>query len=69
MRSDIEEVDVIFQTMTDRAVCVRGDEDGEDIWLPLSQVEIEDMEGRELRRGRPAILSGPEWLLTDKGLL
>lgn len=69
MRSDIEEADVIFQTMTERAVCVRSDEEGEDIWLPRSQVEIEDMEGGELRRGRPAILSGPEWLLIDKGLL
>ena len=69
MRSDIEEVDVTFQTMTDRAVCVRGDEDGEDIWLPLSQVEIEQQQGGALRRGCVAILSGPEWLLTDKGLL
>ncbi|PJN96849.1 hypothetical protein CNY89_00120 [Amaricoccus sp. HAR-UPW-R2A-40] len=69
MRSDIEEVDVIFQHQTDRAVCVREDEDGDDIWLPLSQIEIEAKNTPELRRGCVAVVSGPEWLLTDKGLL
>ena len=69
MRSDVIDVEVIYQTETDRAVCVREDDGDDDIWLPLSQVEIERKDGGELRRGCVAVLTGPEWLLTDKGLL
>ena len=69
MRSDVTDVTVIYQTATDRAVCVREDEDGDDVWLPLSEVEIEREGGGDLRRGCVAVLTGPERLLTEKGLL
>jgi hypothetical protein len=64
--TDVADVDVIYQTETALAVCVREDEDGEDIWLPWSQVEI-DTDTPE--RGEPVTITGPEWLLSDKGLI
>jgi hypothetical protein len=65
MKSDMIDVDVIFQTVTARAVCVREAEDSPDVWLPLSQVEIDGDE----RRGEVVTLTGPEWLIEDKGLI
>lgn len=69
MRSDIIDITVVYQTRTEKAVCVREVEDGPDVWLPLSAVEIEPADDGRLRRGKPAILTGPERLLTEKGLL
>ena len=65
MRSDLISIDVIFQTRTKLAVCVRETETSDDTWLPLSQVEIE---GPEIRGHRVEIIA-PEWLLLDKGLI
>ena len=65
MRSDLIDIEVIYQHATERAVCVRETEDGPDVWLPLSAVEVEG----DMRRGRVVTLTGPERLLTDKGLL
>lgn len=69
MKSDIHEIEVIYQHRTDRAVCVRETEDGDDIWIPLSMCEIEAKPGAELRRGRLAILTSDEATLTGKGLI
>lgn len=69
MKSDLIDMTVIFQTTTERAVCVREVEDGPDMWFPLSAVEIEAEGGGDLRRGCVAVLTGPERLLTEKGLL
>lgn len=41
MRSNLHDIEVIYQHATERAVCVRAAEDAEDVWFPLSQVEIE----------------------------
>lgn len=68
-RSDLIDLTVIYQTRTEKAVCVREVEDGPDMWFPLSAVEIEGVDGGDLRRGEPAVLTGPEKLLTEKGLL
>ncbi|WP_298623878.1 MULTISPECIES: hypothetical protein [Pseudomonadota] len=65
MKSDLIDIEVIYQTRTERAVCVREIEDGEDVWLPLSQVEVDG----PFRRGGTVTLTGPERLLTEKGLL
>lgn len=65
-RSDLADVQVIYQTSTERAVCVRETEDGPDVWLPLSEVEIEPLSPR---RRDVVTLTGPEWLLTEKGWL
>lgn len=68
-RSDLIDITVIYQHQTERAVCVREAEDSSDVWLPLSEVGIEREDGSDLRRGCVAVLTGPEWLLADKGLL
>lgn len=68
MRSDLHDLTVIFQHRTDRAVCIRETEDGKDVWIPLSQCEIEGRDG-DLSRGCVATLTAPERVLTEKGLL
>lgn len=71
MRSDLHDVDVIYQTQTEKAVCVKAYEGAPDVWVPLSQCQIEhrDGEGAELRRGSVAVLTASESLLIDKGLI
>jgi hypothetical protein len=56
---------MVFQAATDRAICVREDEDGEDIWLPQSQIQWD----RDAERGEEIEIIVPEWLLENKGLL
>ncbi|MGP9790719.1 hypothetical protein [Roseinatronobacter sp. NSM] len=68
MKSDLHDVSVIFQHQTERAVCVRDVEDGSDIWIPLSQCQIDAPDGN-LRRGGVATLTASENLLTEKGLI
>lgn len=71
MRSNIEDVEVIYQAQTEKAFCVRKHErDKDDIWIPKAQAEIEPAEpGTELYRGAAAVLSAPEPLLIEKGLV
>ena len=68
MRSDIYDLEVIYQHQTDRAVCIRETEGGPDIWIPLSLCEIDAKTG-DLRRGCVAILTAQEGTLTEKGLI
>ena len=54
---------------TDKAVKVLGD-DGEPIWLPKSQIEIEyqNVGGEVVMRNKSrAVITMPEWLAVDKG--
>lgn len=67
-RNDTISVSLFFQTMTERAVCVREDIDGDDVWLPLSQIEMAG-DGDDYDRGDPIEIEAPEWLLLDKGLI
>lgn len=60
-----ETVEVVFLHMTDRAVLVAEDEDDEGVWLPLSQVE---MDPEDPERGEVVEITGPQWLLEDRGL-
>lgn len=75
MKSDLYDVEVIYQTRTPvGGVCVREAEDGPDIWLPASQVQIAPGDADLFSRGAPrrgglAILTAPEWLLREKGLI
>lgn len=63
-KSDLIDVTVQLHMITERAV--RVSDDGEDknaVWLPLSQCEI-------LKRPNGiAIVTLPEWLALDKGLI
>lgn len=69
MRSDIHDIDVIFQHQTERAVCIRETEGGDDIWLPKSSCEIEAKDGGDLGRGCVATLTAREGVLIEKGLI
>jgi len=51
--------DLIYQTETDRAICVRRDDDGEDFWLPKSQIETD---GKLHSRGQAISVTIPDWL-------
>lgn len=63
-RSDLADVDVKVHHSTDKAVLVSKTGDEEDaVWVPKSQIELEP-KGKDL-----AVLTGPEWLLIDKGLV
>lgn len=63
---DPEEVEVIYQTKTDKAFCVRKDEeDDEDVWVPRSLGTIQPPSPK---RGDVVTLTAPQWLLEDKGL-
>ncbi len=66
MKSDLIDIDVIYQHETERAVCVREDETSkDDVWLPKSQCEIDG----DRRRGGTITLTAPERTLLDKGLI
>lgn len=68
MRSDL--VDLLLFEHHRTAAAVLVSDDGEEksaVWLPLSQVEIEAKPAKA--GGREIILTGPEWLLNQKGLL
>ena len=68
-RSNLIDLQVIYQTSTERAVCVRETEDGPDVWLPLSEVEVYRDDEARPARGDVVTLTGPEWLMVRKGLL
>lgn len=68
-RSNLIDLSVIYQTRTERAVCVRETEESPDVWLPLSEVEVYRDDELPPRRHDVVTLTGPEWLLTEKGLL
>lgn len=66
-RSNLVDVEVIFQTSTPRAICIREIERGPDIWIPRSQCEI-DPRPENLTRGDTATLTAPEPVLIEKGM-
>lgn len=64
-KSNLEDIDVWVHVVTEKAVLVSdtGEED-DAIWLPKSQVQLEDeVVGAQTR------LTAPEWLLQDRGLI
>lgn len=72
MKSDLHDIEVIFQTATDRAICVRQQGDERDIWIPLSLCEIDgDLSDpfRRPQRGDTVTLTASERVLTEKGLV
>ena len=63
-KSDLIDLGVELHHRTDRAVLVSDDGDRDKaVWLPLSQIEIEQMEGATYT------VTLPEWLAKDKGLI
>ncbi len=66
MKSNIIDIDVVFHHQTDKAILVAVDEETEPVWLPKSQVEIED---DDLIRGFLVCVTLPEQLALEKGLI
>lgn len=68
MRSNLHDIDVIYQHQTERAFCVRETEGGPDIWIPKVRCEIDANDGH-LRRGAVVTLTADEDILSEKGLI
>lgn len=64
MKSDLHDIEVTYQTETEKAVCIRGD-DGADVWIPKASCEIDG----ERRRGGVVTMTAPERVLIEKGLV
>ena len=64
MKSSVVDIDVKVHARTDRGI--RVSTTGQQIdaeWLPLSQIEV------EIKDGGLAVITLPEWLALDKGLI
>lgn len=61
----IVDIEVIYHNQTERGVLVASDEDAEPVWLPKSQIEIEDVP----LRGQVMEVTLPQWLAEEKGLV
>lgn len=68
-RSTLIDLTVIYQTATERAVCIRETDDGPDVWLPFVEVEVYRDDEATPMRGDVVTLTGPEWLMQEKGLI
>lgn len=65
-KTGIVELLVLYQHATERAICVRSDEQSKtDVWLPLSMVEVHG----EKVRGKVVTIVGPESLFIEKELI
>lgn len=68
MRSDLVDLLLFEHHRTGAAVLVSDTGEEKDaVWLPLSQVEIEPKPGKP--GGREVMVTLPQWLATDKGLV
>jgi hypothetical protein len=65
MRSDLVDLSLAIEGETEKAVRVRNLKD-QPVWLPKSQVEVEE---EEARSGRFAIVTMPQWLAEEKELV
>jgi hypothetical protein len=64
MKSDLIDLTLQIHVMSDRAIRVSDDgDDKKAVWLPLSQCEV--LPGP----GSIAVVTLPEWLATEKGLV
>lgn len=69
MKSNIHDIDVLFVWETDKAYGVKETEDSDTVFVPKSQCELTPKVGPELVRGRLAVLTAEEWILSEKGLI
>lgn len=62
--SDLHDLTMTLHRETDKAVLVSDDGDiRRAVWVAKSQIEI------ERKRGAIVVVTAPEWLATEKGLL
>ncbi len=65
-RSDLHDIEVYLRRETEKAFGVANPHKaGDIIWLPKRQCEIEHRDAPN----KPDILTAPEWLLKEKGLI
>lgn len=65
-RSDLHDIEVFVRRETEKAWGIANPgKPGDLIWIPKSQCEIEQGEGPS----KAAILTAPEWLLKERGLI
>lgn len=65
MKSDLIDLTVQLHHTTDRAILVSDDGDRDKaVWLPLSQIETDPTEQPGI-----VIVTCPQWLAKDKGLI
>lgn len=63
MKSDLVDLTVQIHARTNRAILVSDDGDRERaVWLPLAHVEV-------VPKGRHHVVTIPEWLAIDRGLV
>jgi hypothetical protein len=63
-KSDLVDIDVAVEHRTEKAVLVHTGDKYKAVWVPLSQVEIE-----ETGIGGIFTLTIPEWLALERGLI
>jgi len=64
MKSDLIDLSMQIHAETERAILVSDTGDRDDaVWLPLSQIEVNE------RRGSVLEVTCPTWLVKDKGLI
>jgi hypothetical protein len=59
-KSNVADYDLIYQTEKGGGLCVRREINGEDIWLPLSQIQYDD--GKLYKRNSVITVTIPDWL-------
>lgn len=64
MRSNLIEISVEVEARTPKAVLVHEGDKSKAVWLPLSQIEIEESANRGI-----FVVTMEEWLAHDKGLI
>lgn len=63
MKSDLIDVEVQIHHRTERAILASDDGDrARAVWLPLAHIEV-------VSRGRHHVVTMPEWLAVEKGLV
>ncbi len=65
------DVDVIFIRETEKAVCVKSDEEADEVWIPKSLCEIapKSLVEDDAGEGDVHSLSVKEWVAIDRGLV
>jgi hypothetical protein len=64
MKSALVDMTVFLHRSTPRAILVSEDEESDKVWLPRSQIEIED---DSIDHG-PVNITLPQWLAEEKSL-
>lgn len=65
-KRELVDLTVHLHAETARAILVSDDGDrGRAVWLPLSQIEVD----REKLKSPAVVVTLPEWLAVDKGLI